>query len=114
LIAQLVQELVPAQQLVLALAQESVRESQQAQVLAQVLVPQLVQEREQLLVLASEQVPHPPHQQLQSRSQLQRFRLLQHESLSTLRQLAKVLQCQLCRLKLRTMARRQQSCRQLF
>jgi hypothetical protein len=107
---------VPAQQLVLALAQESVRESQQAQVLepAQVLVPQLVQEREQLLVLASEQVPHPPHQQLQSRSQLQRSRLLQHESLSTLRQLAKVLQCQLCRLKLRTMARRQQSCRQLF
>jgi hypothetical protein len=89
---------VPAQQLVLALAQESVRESQQAQVLelAQVLVPQLVQEREQLLVLASEQVPHPPHQQLQSRFQQQRSRLRQHEFLSTLQQLATALLYQLC------------------
>jgi hypothetical protein len=90
----LVQELAPVLQLV--------RE----------LVPQPVQVQE--LQLVRELVQHLPHQQLQSRSQLQRSRLLQLESLSTLQQLAKVLQCQLCRSKLRTMARRQQLCRQLF
>ena len=86
MIAQLVreQELGLELQLVQARLLVLVRELQQAQVL------------EQLLVLASELVQHPPHQQLQSLFQRQRSRLLQHEFLSTLRQLAKALQYQLC------------------
>ena len=60
------------------------------------LAQALVQVQEQLLVLASQLVQHPPHQPLQSLFQRQRSRLLQHEFLSTLRQLAKALQYQLC------------------
>jgi hypothetical protein len=78
------QELGLELQLVQARLLVLVQELQQAQVL------------EQLLVLASELVQHPPHQQLQSLFQRQRSRLLLHEFLSTLRQLAKVLQYQLC------------------
>ena len=92
LIAQLVRELAQAQVQELAQAQLLVREQELGLELQLVLV--LVQE--QLLVLASELVQHPPHQQLQSRFQQQRSRLLQHEFLSILRQLAKVLQYQLC------------------
>jgi hypothetical protein len=96
LIAQLVPQLeqvlalllVQVPQLELALVREQVLQPERVQ------VPQLVQEQEWLL--ASAQVPHPPHQQLQSQFQLQRSRLLQHEFLSTLQQLAKALQCQLC------------------
>jgi hypothetical protein len=73
---QLVLELEPVQVLELELVQESVLGLQQ--------------------VLASELVQHLPHQQLQSRCQLQRSRLLRHEFLSTLQQLAKVLLYQLC------------------
>jgi len=105
LIAQLVQELAlvlqPVQEQVSVLEPQpvQVQELRLARELAQVQVPQLVQEleREQLLVLASEQVPHPPHQQLQSRFQRQRSHLLQHEFLLILQQLVKVLRYQLCR-----------------
>jgi hypothetical protein len=64
----------------------------------QVLELELVQESVLGLqqVLASELVQHLPHQQLQSLCQLQRSRLLRHEFLSTLQQLAKVLLYQLC------------------
>jgi hypothetical protein len=88
LIAQLVLELVPASQLV----RELVRE------LALVLEPERVLQPEQVqeLRLVRELVRHLPHQQLQSPFQLQRFRLLQHEFLSTLQQLATVLLYQLC------------------
>jgi hypothetical protein len=88
LIALLAQELqqVRALQQAQALEQELVQ--LQVQVLAQGLVP--------LLGLASELVQYLPHQQLQSRFQQQRSRLLQHEFLSTLQQLAKVLRYQLC------------------
>ena len=72
----LVQELAPVLQLV--------RE----------LVPQPVQVQE--LQLVQLLVRHLPHQQLQSRFQPQRSRLLQHESLSALQQLATALQYQLC------------------
>jgi hypothetical protein len=82
----LVLELQLVQARLLVLVQE--QELQQVQVLEQVL--------EQLLVLASELVQHPPHQPLQSLFQRQRSRLLQHEFLSALRQLAKALQYQLC------------------
>jgi hypothetical protein len=90
LIAQLV--LVLVQQLVQA--RLLVQELQQVQVLVQELQQVLVQV--QLPVLASHLVQHPPHQQLQSLFQRQRSRLLQHEFLSILRQLAKALQYQLC------------------
>ena len=78
LIAQLV--LVRVRQLVLELA----------------LVPELVQVQVQELQLVRALVRHLPHQQLQSRFQPQRSRLLQLESLSTLQQLATALQYQLC------------------
>jgi hypothetical protein len=98
LIAQLVRELAQVQLLVRE--QELGLELQlvQARLLVLVLVQELqqVQVLEQLLVLASELVQHPPHQPLQSLFQRQRSRLLQHEFLSTLRQLAKALQYQLC------------------
>ena len=92
MIAQLERELAQAQLLVRE------QELAQVQLLVLVLVQELQQAQvlEQLLVLASELVQHPPHQQLQSLFQRQRSRLLQHEFLSTLRQLAKVLQYQLC------------------
>jgi hypothetical protein len=96
LIAQLV--LVLVQQLVQA--RLLVQELQQVQVLVLVLELQQVlvqvQVQVQLPVLASHLVQHPPHQQLQSLFQRQRSRLLQHEFLSILRQLAKALQYQLC------------------
>ena len=98
LIAQLVRELAQVQEQLLVREQELaqvqllVRKQELAQVLQ--LAQALVQE--QLLVLASELVRHPPHQPLQSLFQRQRSRLLQHESLSALQQLATALQCQLC------------------
>jgi hypothetical protein len=96
LIAQLL--LVLVQQLVQA--RLLVQELQQVQVLVLVLELQQVlvqvQVQVQLPVLASHLVQHPPHQQLQSLFQRQRSRLLQHEFLSILRQLAKALQYQLC------------------
>jgi hypothetical protein len=87
---------VPALQLVLEL--EPVQALAQGPRPVQVLELELVQESVLGLqqVLASELVQHLPHQQLQSRCQLQRSRLLRHEFLSTLQQLAKVLLYQLC------------------
>jgi hypothetical protein len=87
---------VPALQLVLEL--EPVQALAQGPRPVQVLELELVQESVLGLqqVLASELVQHLPHQQLQSLCQLQRSRLLRHEFLSTLQQLAKVLLYQLC------------------
>jgi hypothetical protein len=87
---QLVLELEPVQALAQALAQGP----RPVQVLELELVQESVLGLQQ--VLASELVQHLPHQQLQSRCQLQRSRLLRHEFLSTLQQLAKVLLYQLC------------------
>ena len=92
MIAQLERELAQARLLVQLLVRE--QELGLEQLLGLGLEQALEQAR--LLVLASELVQHPPHQQLQSLFQRQRSRLLQHEFLSTLRQLAKVLQYQLC------------------
>jgi hypothetical protein len=90
LIAQQEQELqlVPAQlpQQVLVQEQAQALESQLAQVLES--VPAQVSQ--------PVQVQHPLHQPPQSRCQLQRSRLLQHEFLSTHQQLAKALPYQLC------------------
>ena len=96
LIAQLALVQVLQLELALVLVPQpvQVQELQLAQAL--VLVQVQVQVQEQLLVKASELVQHPPHQPLQSLFQRQRSRLLQHEFLSTLRQLAKALQYQLC------------------
>jgi hypothetical protein len=87
---------VPALQLVLEL--EPVQALAQGPRPVQVLELELVQESVLGLqqVLASELVQHLPLQQLQSLCQLQRSRLLRHEFLSTLQQLAKVLLYQLC------------------
>jgi hypothetical protein len=87
---------VPALQLVLEL--EPVQALAQGPRPVQVLELELVQESVLGLqqVLTSELVQHLPHQQLQSLCQLQRSRLLRHEFLSTLQQLAKVLLYQLC------------------
>jgi hypothetical protein len=87
---------VPALQLVLEL--EPVQALAQGPRPVQVLELELVQESVLGLqqVLASDLVQHLPHQQLQSLCQLQRSRLLRHEFLSTLQQLAKVLLYQLC------------------
>ena len=92
LVQELQQELalVRVQQQVLELAPVQVQELQ----LVRELVPQPVQVQE--LQLVRELVQHLPHQPPQSPFQRQRFRLLQLESLSTLQQLAKVLQYQLC------------------
>jgi hypothetical protein len=87
---QLVLELEPVQALAQALAQGP----RPVQVLELELVQESVLGLQQ--VLASELVQHLPHQQLQSLCQLQRSRLLRHEFLSTLQQLAKVLLYQLC------------------
>jgi hypothetical protein len=90
LIAQQEQELqlVPAQLPQQVLVQEQVQalESQLAQVLES--VPAQVSQ--------PVQVQHPLHQPPQSRCQLQRSRLLQHEFLSAFLQLVKALQYQLC------------------
>ena len=98
MIAQLVRELAQVQEQLLVREQELGLELQLVQARLLVLVQELKQAQvlEQLLVLASELVQHPPHQPLQSLFQRQRSRLLQHEFLSILRQLAKALQCQLC------------------
>jgi hypothetical protein len=108
LIAQLVRELAQVQEQLLVREQELAQvqllvreqelglELQLVQARLLVLVLELQQVQVQLLVLASELVQHPPHQPLQSLFQRQRSRLLQHEFLSTLRQLAKALQYQLC------------------
>jgi hypothetical protein len=90
LVLVLVQQLVQARLLVQELQQVQVLVQELQQVQVQVLV------QVQLPVLASHLVQHPPHQQLQSLFQRQRSRLLQHEFLSILRQLAKALQYQLC------------------
>jgi hypothetical protein len=92
LIAQLVRELQQVQ--VQAQARELALVLQPEQERALQLVPQPEQVQE--LRLVRELVPHLHHQQLQSRFQLQRSRLLQHEFLSTLQQLAKALLYQLC------------------
>jgi hypothetical protein len=65
---------------------------------AQALESQLAQVLESVPAQVSQpvQVQHPLHQQPLSRFQQQRSRLLQHEFLSTLQQLAKVLLYQLC------------------
>jgi succinate dehydrogenase/fumarate reductase-like Fe-S protein len=83
-------------------AQQQVQESVQAQVPQLVLEPERVLQRVRELVLQPEQVQelrlvrHLHHQQLQSRFQQQQSRLRQREFLSTLQQLVKALQCQLC------------------
>ena len=81
-------------QLELALVQELQQELALVRVQQQVLelAPVLVL----VLQLVRELVQHLLHQQLQSRFQPQRSRLLQLEFLSILQQLAKVLQYQLC------------------
>jgi hypothetical protein len=94
LVLVLVQQLVQARLLVQELQQVQVLVQELQQVQVQVLVQESVLGLQQ--VLASELVQHLPHQQLQSRCQLQRSRLLRHEFLSTLQQLAKVLLYQLC------------------
>jgi hypothetical protein len=94
LIAQQEQELqlvpahVPQQVLVQELVQEQALES----------VSQLAQVLESVPAQVSQpvQVQHPLHQPPQSRCQLQRSRLLQHEFLSIHQQLAKALPYQLC------------------
>ena len=94
MIAQLALVQVLQQELALVLEPQPVQVQVQELQLVRELVPQPVQVQE--LQLVRELVQHLPHQQLQSRFQLQRSRLLQLESLSTLQQLAKVLQYQLC------------------
>ena len=92
----MIAQLVRVQVQLLVRQQELGREQELGLELEPQLAQALVLVQEQLLVLASELVQHPPHQPLQSLFQRQRSRLLQHEFLSTLRQLAKVLQYQLC------------------
>jgi len=94
LIAQLVQQPVQAQQQVQVSVLQLVQEQERAVQLVRELVPQPEQVQE--LRLVRELVQHLPHQQQQSRFQLQLSRLLQHEFLSTLQQLATELQYQLC------------------
>jgi hypothetical protein len=94
LIAQLA--LVPVLQQELALVRVQQRVLELVLQLVRELVPQPVQVQEQELQLVRALVRHLPHQQLQSRFQPQRSRLLQHESLSALQQLATALQYQLC------------------
>ena len=77
-----------------ALEQESVLALQQVQEQESALELQPAQVQE--LQRVRELVQHLPHQQQQSRFQLQRSHLLQHEFLSTLQQLVKALQYQLC------------------
>jgi hypothetical protein len=88
----------------------------QVQVLRQVLELELRQALVQVQVLRQEQVQvlHPRHRPLQSLFQQQRFHLQQLESLSMSLQSGMELRYLLCQLILRTMARLQQSCRQLF
>jgi hypothetical protein len=109
-------------------AQRQVLELEQQQALGlelrQVLELELEQQQalglelrqEQVQVLRQEQVQvlHPRHRPLQSLFQQQRFHLQQLESLSMSLQSGMELRYLLCQLILRTMARLQQSCRQLF
>ena len=81
-------KLVRAQEWVLVLQLEQAPALQPEQVLESALVQELQLERAL--------VWHLPHQPLQSRFQLQRSHLLQHEFLSILQQLVKALQYQLC------------------
>jgi len=80
------------------------------------LEPELPQEQVQVQVLQQALVLalHPHHRPLQSLFQQQRFHLQQLESLSMSLQSGMELRYLLCQLILRTMARLQQSCRQLF
>jgi hypothetical protein len=95
---------------------------EQVQVLRQALEPELPQEQVQVLQQALVQVlqqalvlaQHPHHRPLQSLFQQQRFPLQQLESLSMSLQSGMELRYLLCQLILRTMARLQQLCRQLF
>jgi hypothetical protein len=97
-------ELEQQQALGLELRQEQVQVLRQEQVQVQVQV--LRQEQVQAL--------HPRHRPLQSLFQQQRFHLQQLESPSMFLQSGMELRYLLCQLILRTMARLQQSCRQLF
>jgi hypothetical protein len=96
LIAQQEQEL----QLVPAQVPQQVQEQVLVQEQALESVSQLAQEQVSVPAQVSQpvlvQVQHPLHQPPQSRCQLQRSRLLQHEFLSTHQQLAKALPYQLC------------------
>ena len=83
-------------QLVLVQELEQVLQLVQVLELAPVLVLVLQPVQVQELQLVRALVRHLPHQQLQSRFQQQRSRLLQHEFLSALQQLATALQYQLC------------------
>jgi hypothetical protein len=116
------QQLVQVQVLALQQVQVQVQVSVRQLVLVQVSVRQLVLVQEQVRQLERElelqqvQVPvqHPRHRPLQSRCRQQRFHLQQLESLSMFLQSGMELRYLLCQLILRTMARLQQSCRQLF
>jgi hypothetical protein len=107
-----------AQQQALELEQQQALELEQQQALVQVLQQALVQVLQQALELELRQVQvqvlHPRHRPLQSLFQQQRFHLQQLESLSMSLQSGMELRYLLCQLILRTMARLQQSCRQLF
>jgi hypothetical protein len=101
-------------------AQQQALELEQQQALGlelrQEQVQVLRQEQVQVQVLRQEQVQalHPRHRPLQSLFQQQRFHLQQLESPSMFLQSGMELRYLLCQLILRTMARLQQSCRQLF
>jgi hypothetical protein len=107
-------------------AQQQALELEQQQALVQVLqqvlelelrqvqVQVLRQVQVQVLRQALVQVLHQRHRPLQSLFQQQRFHLQQLESLSMFLQSGMELRYLLCQLILRTMARLQQSCRQLF
>jgi hypothetical protein len=105
-----VQVLRQVQVQVQVLRQELEQELRQEQVQVQVLRQVQVQVLRQALV----QVLHQRHRPLQSLFQQQRFHLQQLESLSMSLQSGMELRYLLCQLILRTMARLQQSCRQLF
>jgi hypothetical protein len=109
-------ELEQQQALVQVLQQALELELQQALELElrQVQVQVLRQEQVQVLRQEQVQVLHPRHRPLQSLFQQQRFHLQQLESLSMSLQSGMELRYLLCQLILRTMARLQQSCRQLF
>jgi hypothetical protein len=91
-------------------AQQQALELEQQQALGL----ELRQEQVQVLRQEQVQVLHPRHRPLQSLFQQQRFHLQQLESPSMFLQSGMELRYLLCQLILRTMARLQQSCRQLF
>jgi hypothetical protein len=94
------------------LAQEQVL--QQELELALALVQQPEQEQVSQLAQVLQLALHPHHRPLQSLFQQQLFHLRPLESLSACLLLAMELRYLLCQLILRTVARQQQSCRQLF